>query len=221
MANPSLGALLALPPHHPSFAATLASLRAELRDGQSLYLYCLHDGVLALSNPDLRSLSLSRTCLFACALAAEVRDLPRLPEITYGGLGLLSDLIAGTDRFVAHTPTSPSPARPAVRPRTNLTSQSWPILVSLAQSPLVSPLAAEGLRVAAGLASCARYDVVLALCGLEGGTWAELADHLEAQAELADHLSTLQANGGTLRDFQLHAQPASALPAPDTLTLPF
>jgi len=39
--------------------------------------------------------------LFACAYGARRRNLPLTDQATFAGLSVVSDLIAGTDRFVS------------------------------------------------------------------------------------------------------------------------
>ncbi|MDD4932752.1 MAG: hypothetical protein PHO89_04715 [Methylacidiphilaceae bacterium] len=81
------------------FTEFLQALEERSRQGNDIYLYCLDDGIreidtlLPRAGPRLR--------LFGCAYAALRRSLPRKADVTYGGLGLLTDLILGTGEFLA------------------------------------------------------------------------------------------------------------------------
>lgn len=81
------------------FAAFLKTMEERSKQGDDMYLYCLDDGVREIQTllprvgPRLR--------LFGCAYASLRRSLPRVADVTYGGLGLLADLILGTAEFMA------------------------------------------------------------------------------------------------------------------------
>ncbi|CAB4242683.1 conserved protein of unknown function [Methylacidimicrobium sp. AP8] len=81
------------------FASFLQALEERRKQGDLVYLYCLDEGIREIDSfipqagPQLR--------LFGCAYAAMRRSLPRNPEVLYGGLGLLADLISGTDELLA------------------------------------------------------------------------------------------------------------------------
>ncbi|MDD2676369.1 MAG: hypothetical protein PHP75_02735 [Methylacidiphilaceae bacterium] len=91
--------LLTVDRRSPLFAAFLKALEERSEQGDEIYLYCLDDGVREIQallprvGPRLR--------LFGCAYAGLRRSLPRVTEVTYGGLGLLADLILGTSEFMA------------------------------------------------------------------------------------------------------------------------
>ena len=76
---------------------------AALARGVQLYLYLIDDGVRALDDPRVRVLPDRGAKVFVCAYGCQKRHLPlRDPErVTYCGLVVLTDLINGTDRFVA------------------------------------------------------------------------------------------------------------------------
>jgi hypothetical protein len=81
------------------FTAFLKTIEERSEQGDEIYLYCLDDGVREIEallprvSPRLR--------LFGCAYAGLRRSLPRVADVTYGGLGLLADLILGTGEFMA------------------------------------------------------------------------------------------------------------------------
>lgn len=81
------------------FTDFLKALEERSDRGEELYLYCLDDGIQEIDF--LLSRGGARLRVFGCAYAALRRSLPRNPEATYGGLGLLADLILGTDELLA------------------------------------------------------------------------------------------------------------------------
>lgn len=96
-----LSILLAAGPDHPGFEHGVRLARAAVRQGIHVHLYFIDDGVLGLSNAGVEDLRSSGVQVYGCAYAAERRGLPWQRDIVYGGLALLSDLMAGCDRFVA------------------------------------------------------------------------------------------------------------------------
>lgn len=93
------GFLLTVGPGEPRFGACLEAARRERDAGTEIYFYALDDGIAALGDPRLAALAGPRFHVLGCAYAAERRRLPRRPEYTYGGLKMLSDLIAHTGDF--------------------------------------------------------------------------------------------------------------------------
>ena len=73
--------------------------RAECQD--EVYLYCLDDAVNGLADERLQTLRGHGLRLFACAFAAQRRKLPQTENALYGGLTMLNDVMAATDRFVS------------------------------------------------------------------------------------------------------------------------
>jgi sulfur relay (sulfurtransferase) complex TusBCD TusD component (DsrE family) len=96
-----LGILLSTLPGQPAFKHGLALAEAAMSEGVDVYLYCIDDAVRGLEEPGLQSLAARGLKLFACAYAANRRNLPLAGAATFAGLGVVSDLIAGTDRFVS------------------------------------------------------------------------------------------------------------------------
>ncbi|WP_018290294.1 hypothetical protein [Verrucomicrobium sp. 3C] len=81
------------------FTDFLLTAEERSRQGYNIYLYCLDNGVREIDA--LLPRASPRFRLFGCAYAALRRSLPRKADVTYGGLGLLADLILGTDEFLA------------------------------------------------------------------------------------------------------------------------
>ena len=97
-----LGLMLSTGPDHPANLATVRGLAdAALDRGASVYLYLIDDGVRAL--PDVRPLADRGVKLFVCAYGCQKRRIPLedADAVTYCGLVVLTDLINGTDRFLA------------------------------------------------------------------------------------------------------------------------
>ena len=99
-----LGLLLSTGPERPDNLDTALGLSdAALARGAGLYLYLIDDGVRALEDPRVRSLAPRGARLFVCAYGCQKRRIPlaHADTVTYCGLVVLTDLINGTDRFVA------------------------------------------------------------------------------------------------------------------------
>jgi hypothetical protein len=103
LAKKKLGILLSTGPEHPNLDVALGLGTAALARGADLYLYLIDDGVRALQDSRLRALPGRGAKLFVCAYGCQKRRIPLedAPELSYCGLVVLTDLINGTDRFVA------------------------------------------------------------------------------------------------------------------------
>ena len=103
LARKKLGVLLSTGPGHPNLETAVGLSDAALARGAQLYLYLIDDGVCALDDPRVHALPDRGAKVFVCAYGCQKRRLPlRDPErVTYCGLVVLTDLINGTDRFVA------------------------------------------------------------------------------------------------------------------------
>jgi hypothetical protein len=103
LARKKLGLLLSTGPDHPNIDTALGLSTAALDRGADLYLYLIDDGVAGLSDPRIRALPGRGAKLFVCAYGCQKRRLPLedSPELTYCGLVVLTDIINGTDRFIA------------------------------------------------------------------------------------------------------------------------
>ena len=93
-----LGVLLSGPPQGPGFAHGARLAEAALGGGVRVYLYCIDDAVTGLAG--LQSLKNKGAHVYACAYGAQRRQVPTSDQAAFAGLGSLSDLMAGTDRFV-------------------------------------------------------------------------------------------------------------------------
>jgi sulfur relay (sulfurtransferase) complex TusBCD TusD component (DsrE family) len=96
-----LGLLLSTPPGSAGFQHGLALADAALGAEVEVYLYCIDEAVRGLNDPRMQSLADRGIRLYGCAYAAQRRRLPIDEKTNWAGLGLLSDLIAATDRFVS------------------------------------------------------------------------------------------------------------------------
>ena len=83
------------------FRHGLRLAEAALNEQVAVYLYCIDDAVWGVGDPRLQALKTRGLHLFACAYGARRRNLPLSNEATFAGLSVVSDLIAGTDRFVS------------------------------------------------------------------------------------------------------------------------
>ena len=96
-----LGLLLFASPALPNFRHGLRLAEAALAAGVDVYLYCLDDAVAGLESPMLQALKTRGLKLFACAYGAQRRGIPIGEAAVFSGLTIVSDLIAGTERFVS------------------------------------------------------------------------------------------------------------------------
>ena len=95
--------LLSTGPEHANLQTAVGLSEAALARGAGLYLYLIDDGVRALEDPRFQALAPRGAKLFVCAYGCQKRRVP-LDEgdsVTYCGLVVLTDLINGTDRFIA------------------------------------------------------------------------------------------------------------------------
>lgn len=97
----TLGMLVSTDPGHPNLATCLALGHAALDRGVDLYLYLVDDGVRAIADERVRELGRRGAKLFVCAYGCQRRRLPISDDATYCGLVVLTDLIHGTERFIA------------------------------------------------------------------------------------------------------------------------
>lgn len=96
-----LGLLISAGPDHPNFERALNLAEAALAEGVHVYLYCIDNAVDGLRHSRLQKLKTSGVNLFACAYAAHRRHIELSEEAAFGGLTIVNDLIASTDRFVS------------------------------------------------------------------------------------------------------------------------
>jgi len=96
-----LGLLISVPPEHHNFNHGLRLAATALGQGVDVYLYCIDEAVKGLGDPRLQRLKTDGVKLFACAYGAQRRNIPVSERAAFGGLTILNDLIASTDRFVS------------------------------------------------------------------------------------------------------------------------
>ena len=96
-----LGLLLSTRPDHRSFRHGVNLAAAALDAGVNVYLYCIDDAVHGLDDAQLQSLKARGLNLFACAYGARRRNLATDERAVFAGLSVVSDLMAGTDRFLS------------------------------------------------------------------------------------------------------------------------
>jgi hypothetical protein len=95
-----LGLLLSSHPDQAGFKHGLCLAETALNEGVDVYLYCIDNAIHGINRPQLQSLAARGLKLYACAYAAQRRHLPLAGNATWAGLGMVSDIIAATDRFV-------------------------------------------------------------------------------------------------------------------------
>lgn len=95
-----LGLLVSCGPKEPNFERGLRLAKAALEEGIQVYLYFIDEAVIGLTDPRIKALENQSLNLFACAYGAQSRNLLREDKATWAGLGTLTDIIVGTDRFV-------------------------------------------------------------------------------------------------------------------------
>jgi sulfur relay (sulfurtransferase) complex TusBCD TusD component (DsrE family) len=104
LARKKLGLMLSTGPERPVNLDTAVGLsEAALARGCSVYLYLIDDGVRALDDARVPALAERGAKLFVCAYGCQKRRIPLqdTDRITYCGLVVLTDIINGTDRFIA------------------------------------------------------------------------------------------------------------------------
>ena len=100
LSGKKLGLLISSRPDSPKFRYGLSLAEAALSEGVDVYLYCIDDAVSGVGEAKLQMLKERGLKLFACAYGAHRRNFPLSDQATFAGLTVVSDLIAGTDRFL-------------------------------------------------------------------------------------------------------------------------
>jgi hypothetical protein len=88
-------------PAHPNLETAIGLGRAALDRGADVYLYLIDDAVAAVEDPRLHALAARGLKLFVCAYGCQKRRQPLSDKATNCGLVVLTDLINGTERFLA------------------------------------------------------------------------------------------------------------------------
>ena len=100
-AGKKLGLMLSTGPEHRNLETVVGLSEAALDRGAQVYLYLIDDGVAAIDHPRVQALGERGARLFVCAFGCQKRGLPLSERATNCGLVVLTDVITGTDRFVA------------------------------------------------------------------------------------------------------------------------
>ncbi len=101
LAKRKLGLMVSTAPDHRNLETALGLSRAALDRGADVYLYLIDDAVAAVEDPRLQALADRGLKLFVCAYGCQKRGQPLSDKATNSGLVVLTDLINGTDRFLA------------------------------------------------------------------------------------------------------------------------
>ena len=100
-AGKKLGLMLSTGPENGNLDTAAGLSEAALDRGAQVYLYLIDDGVAAVDHPRVQALAERGARLFVCAFGCQKRRLPLSERATNCGLVVLTDVINGTDRFVA------------------------------------------------------------------------------------------------------------------------
>ena len=95
-----LGLLLSTRPDQPGFHHGLRLAETALANGVDVYMYCIDDAVHGVGDARLQALKARGLKLYACAYGAQRRGIPMSDLAAFAGLTVVSDLMAGTDRFL-------------------------------------------------------------------------------------------------------------------------
>ena len=101
MAKRKFGLMVSTAPRHPNLDTALGLGRAALDRGADVYLYLIDDAVSAVEEPRVQALAERGLKLFVCAYGCQKRRQPLSDKATNCGLVVLTDLINGTERFLA------------------------------------------------------------------------------------------------------------------------
>ncbi len=101
LAKRKFGLMVSTAPDHPNLETALGLGRAALDRGADVYLYLIDDAVSAVEDPRVQALAERGLKLFVCAYGCQKRRQPLSDKATNCGLVVLTDLINGTERFLA------------------------------------------------------------------------------------------------------------------------
>ena len=101
LAGRKLGLMVSTAPDHPNLETAIGLSQAALDGGNDVYLYLIDDAVAAVEDSRLQALADRGLKLFVCAYGCQKRRLPLSERATNCGLVVLTDVINGTDRFLA------------------------------------------------------------------------------------------------------------------------
>jgi sulfur relay (sulfurtransferase) complex TusBCD TusD component (DsrE family) len=100
-AKRKLGLMLSTASAHPNLETAIGLSRAALDGGGDVYLYLIDDAVDAVDDERVLALAERGLKLFVCAYGCQKRRRPLSERATNCGLVVLTDVINGTDRFIA------------------------------------------------------------------------------------------------------------------------
>jgi hypothetical protein len=95
-----LGLLVCGPPGEAAFMHAIGLAQTAIVAGVKVYFYCIDEAVRGIDHPRLQNLKERGLNLFGCAYAADRRQIVLSETAVFSGLGTVSDLMAGTDRFL-------------------------------------------------------------------------------------------------------------------------
>ena len=95
-----LGLLVCGPPEAAAFMHAVSLAQVAIEAEAKVYLYCIDEAVRGIDDPRLQHLKQQGLNLFGCAYAADRRQIVLTEAAVFAGLGTLSDLMAGADRFL-------------------------------------------------------------------------------------------------------------------------
>src|SRR5262245_10849042 len=101
LAGKKLGLMVSTGPDHQNLTTAVGLSTAALDRGVDVYVYLIDDAVAAVEDPRVQALADRGAKLFVCAYGCQKRRLPLSERATNCGLVVLTDVINGTDRFVA------------------------------------------------------------------------------------------------------------------------
>jgi len=101
LAGKKLGLMVSTDVSHPNLATAVGLSAAALDRGADVYLYLIDDGVTAVEDPRVQALADRGAKLFVCAYGCQKRRLPLSERAINCGLVVLTDVMNGTDRFIA------------------------------------------------------------------------------------------------------------------------
>lgn len=101
LAGKKLGLLVSAAPQAPGFGHAAALAGAALARGVDVYFYCVDDAVPGVADSRVQTLRQQGLKLYACAYGAHKRGVPLNEDAVFAGLTVVSDLMAGTDRFLS------------------------------------------------------------------------------------------------------------------------
>ncbi len=101
LAGKKLGLMVSTGPEHANLDAALGLGEAAMNRGADVYLYLIDDAVRAVEEARVQRLAGRGLRLFVCAYGCQKRGLPLSDKATNCGLVVLTDVLNGTDRFVA------------------------------------------------------------------------------------------------------------------------